>query len=338
MSKLSVLITARFDPKAADLFAHRAGVDFQDWSKRERRGYTVDDLAPILKGKRIFVTEIDRVNDDLLARCPDLRVVISCRGSPVNVDIPACTKHGVLVLNTPGRNAEGVADLAVGGMIVMARRVIPAANLTKQGGWATNQGSVYFGFQGSDLSDASIGLVGLGAVAKAVARRLRGFGARILACDPYAPDETFKQLGVIRADLATVVKEADFLSIHVHVTPETKGMIGKAQFAMMKPSAFLINTARSGAVDTEAMVEALRTKRIAGAFLDVFDKEPVAADNPLCALDSVVMTPHIGGSTPGQTREQSRIVADQIIAILDGKQPPHMVNPEVAEKALKGLA
>lgn len=337
MSNLPILITARFDPKAAGLFAHRASADFQDWSKRERRGYTVDDLAPILKGKRIFVTEIDRVNDDLLSRCPDLRVVISCRGSPVNVDVPACTKRGVLVLNTPGRNAEGVADLAVAGMLVMARKIVPAAILTKQGGWATNQGSVYFGFQGSELSDATVGLIGLGAVARGVARRLHGFGARILAYDPYATDDVFTQHGVTRAGLAAVAREADFLSIHVHVTQETKGMIGKAQFEMMKPSAFLINTARSGVVDTEAMVAALKSKRIAGAFLDVYDKEPIDSDNPLCALDNVVLTPHIGGSTPGQTKEQSRIVAAQLVAILDGKQPPHMVNPEAAEKALKGL-
>lgn len=335
MSKPNVLITARFDAKIAESFVHRANVEFQDWSKRERRGYTVDDLAPILKGKHIFATEIDRVNEELLALCPDLRVVISCRGTPVNVDIPACTKRNVLVLNTPGRNAEGVADLAIGGMIVLARHVVTSATLVKQGQWGLSQGSFYFRFQGYDLSEATVGLIGLGAVARGVARRLQGFNTRILAYDPYAPDEVFKQNGVTRADLATVLREADYLSIHVHVTPETKAMIGKAQFAMMKPTAFFINTARSGVVDTDAMVEALKNKRIAGAFLDVYDKEPLPADSPLLALDNVVLTPHIGGSTPGQTKEQSRIVADQVVAILDGKKPPHMLNQEVAEKALR---
>ncbi|MBI3742842.1 MAG: hypothetical protein HY261_00945 [Chloroflexi bacterium] len=339
MTKPSILITARFDPAIADQLHARADISLHDWAKSGRYKET-GELASALKGKRILVTEIDQVNDALLAAAPDVRIVITCRGNPVNLDIPACTRRGVLALNTPGRNAEAVADLTIAYILACARHVVTSANYVAQGGWTSHQQqiqgqSVFFRFHGVDMDTATVGLVGLGAVGRGVAKRLQGFGTRVLAVDPYIKPEVAKQASVTLVDLPTLLRESDFVSMHVHVTKETKGMIGAAQFALMKPTAYLINTARSGAVDQDAMVAALREKRIAGAALDVFDTEPLAADSPIRKLDNVIITPHVGGATPGIIKVQSRVVAGQLAAILDGREPPHMLNPEVAKAALR---
>ncbi len=337
MSKPGILITARFQPELARDLEEGADVDLHDWSAARKR-MEPGELASRMRGRQIFVTEIDRVDEAMLEACPHLKVVITCRGNPVNVDIPACTRRGVLALNTPGRNAEAVADMAVGLIIACARHLVPAAILIREGGWTgAGQGSVHFRFQGRDMDDATVGLVGLGAVGRAVARRLAGFGARVLACDPYVSRERCAEMGVTLVDLPTLLAEADFVSLHVHVTDETAGMIGEEQFALMKPTAYLINTARAGVVDQDAMVRALKEQRIAGAALDVFAQEPLPADSPLRTLENVILTPHLGGATPGQTRVQSRIVVEQVLALMDGQEPPHMLNPEVAEAAIEAL-
>jgi phosphoglycerate dehydrogenase-like enzyme len=344
MSKPGILITARFDPallpKLQALILQRkdqAEVVLRDWGPGKKR-LEPQELAALLQGKQVLVSEIDPVNEALLSACPTLKVAISCRGNPVNLDIPACTKRGVLCLNTPGRNAEAVADLAVLFMLACARHLVPAHNTIKEGGWTrTAQGGLYWRFQGMDMEHAVAGLVGFGAVARATTKRLRSFGTRVLAFDPYVPPEKVREQGVAPADLPTLLREADFVSLHVHVTPETKHMIGAAQLALMKPTAYLINTARSGAVDQDAMVQALKDKRIAGAALDVFDQEPLPLDSPLRTLDNVVMTPHLGGATPGIVAVQSRTVLEQIEAILAGREPPHMLNKEVAAQAIKAV-
>jgi len=337
MSKPGVFITARFDPGLSVRLQARADVALRDWTVSRKR-LEPAELAALLRGRQIFVAEIDPVNDALLAACPDLKVVISCRGNPVNLDIPACTRRGVLCLNTPGRNAEAVADLAVLFILACARHHVPAHNVIKEGGWTrTGQGSVYWRFQGRDMEDAVVGLVGLGAVGRAVARRLGGFGSRVLAFDPYVPADKVREAGAEPAGLSTLLRESDFVSLHVHITNETKRMIGEAELALMKPTAFLINTARSGAVDQDAMVRALKERRIAGAALDVFDEEPLPLESPLRALDNVILTPHLGGATPGLVKVQSATVVEQIEAVLDGREPPHMLNREVAQAALAAV-
>ncbi len=335
MSKPGILITARFDPALLPKLQARAEVVLRDWGPGKKR-LEPQELAALLQGKQVFVSEIDPVNEALLSACPALKVAISCRGNPVNLDIPACTKRGVLCLNTPGRNAEAVADLAVLFMLACARHLVPAHNTIKDGGWTRAvQGGLYWRFQGMNMENAVAGLVGFGAVARATAKRLRAFGTRVLAFDPYVPPEKVREQGVTPVDLPTLLRESDFVSLHVHVTPETEHMIGAAQLALMKPTAYLINTARSGAVDQDAMVRALMDKRIAGAALDVFDQEPLPPDSPMRALDSVIMTPHLGGSTPGIVAVQSRTVVEQLDAILDGREPPHMLNRGVAAGAIK---
>ncbi|MCH7554149.1 MAG: 2-hydroxyacid dehydrogenase [Chloroflexi bacterium] len=337
MASLRALITARFDQRYAKEMGGLVDAHYHPWDGDAGR-LKPEELPTQLQGRQVLVTEIDRVDTALLDECPELKVIITCRGNPVNVEVPACTQRGVLVLNTPGRNAEGVADFAMALLLAAARHIVPAAHLLKEGGWnPRDRGSVYFRFQGTDLDDATVGLVGFGAVARAVARRLKGFGSRVLAYDPYVTPEDMAEQGVKAADLETVASEADFLSIHVHVTPETEGMIGAPLLSLMKPTAYLINTARAGAVDQEALLQALKDKRIAGAALDVFLEEPLPEDSPLRTLDNVVLTPHIAGSSPGQTRVQSQIVLGQLQALAQGNEPPHILNPEVASDVIAAL-
>ena len=279
MTEPDTVITARFDPTIAERIREIVNLDFQPWDKGR---LTPEELPGRLVGRPIFVTEIDRVDLSLLSQCPDLRVIITCRGNPVNVDIPACSARGVAVLNTPGRNAGGVADLALALILACARHLVPAAALLREGGWnQRDRGSVYRRFEGRDLDDSTVGLVGFGAVARALARRLSGFGTRILAHDPYVEPGVLTEHGVEASDLRTVMAEADFVSIHVPVTDETRRMLGPGQLALLKPTAYLINTGRSGAVDQEAMYDALKGGRIAGAALDVYDEEPLPEDSPL---------------------------------------------------------
>ena len=335
MPRPRALITARFDRGIASSLEQVAETELRSW---EEGRLDTDALASALAGVQILVTENDRVGEALLSQSPDLRAVITCRGSPVNIDVEACTARGVAALNTPGRNARGVADLAVGFILACERHIVSASVLLHEGGWTRDDRRELYGrFSGRDMDEVTVGLVGFGAVGRALARRLRGFGTRVLAFDPYIPQEVFAEHGVVRSDLDVVLAESDFVSLHVHVTPETRHMIGARELGLMKPTAYLINTGRSGAADQEAMQKALQEGRLAGAALDVYDEEPLPVDSPLRALDNVILTPHLGGATTGPIRVQSEIVREQITAMVQGKQPPHILNAEAAAAALSGL-
>lgn len=335
MARPRALITARFDPGIASSLEQVAEAELRNW---EEGRLDTDALASALAGVQILVTEIDQVDEALLRQCPDLRAVITCRGSPVNIDVEACTARGVAVLNTPGRNARGVADLAVGFILACERQIVSASVLLHEGGWTRgDRRELYRRFSARDMDEVTVGLVGFGAVGRALARRLRGFGTRVLVFDPYIPQEVFAEHDVVRSDLDVLLAESDFVSLHVHVTPETRHMIGARELGLMKPTAYLINTGRSGAADQEAMQAALQEGRLAGAALDVYDEEPLPVDSPLRALDNVILTPHIGGATTGPIRVQSEIVREQITAMVQGKEPPHLLNAEAGVAALSEL-
>jgi len=327
---MKVFISARFDQEQLEILKQQWEiVGVFNWAQEGRR-LGAEELVRKLDGVDVLITEIDIITDDILARCPALKVVVDCRGNPVNVDVEAATKRGILLIHTPGRNADAVADLTVALMIMLARRILPASRSVTSGQWATMPRFwAYHTFQGIELGGRKVGLIGLGAIGRKVAQRLGAFNMEVLAYDPYVSPEIAEALEVHLVPLEVLLRESDFISLHVHVTEETKGMIGEREFALMKPTAYLINTARAAVIDEAALYKALRERRIAGAALDVYHTEPLPPNNPLLQLDNVVLTPHIGGATEDVVRHQSRIVVEELQRLRAGKLPRFIFNEEV---------
>jgi len=288
------------------------------------RIYTPEQLADRISAEAadLIVVESDSVRGPVFEQGPRaLIAVASTRGDPNNVDVPGATAAGIPVLNTPARNADAVAELAVA-LLLAATRHLVTADADVRGGNMFRDGSIpYQRFRGGEIAGLTAGLVGLGAVGRALQWRLSGLGLRVIAHDPYN-DEA-------RHGLDELLAEADVISMHAPVTADTAGMIGPQQFAAMRDGVVYLNTARAQLHDTDALVDALRAGKVGAAGLDHFAGEWLATDHPLTAMPNVVLTPHIGGATWNTEARQAQMVADDLEALLNGKTPAHIVNPEV---------
>jgi D-3-phosphoglycerate dehydrogenase len=285
------------------------------------RLYSDEQLAERVaaEGATILVCEADRVGPKTLDQ--PLRVVGSTRGDPNNVDIAAATERGIPVLNAPGRNADAVAELTVGLLLAAARGIVGADRDVRAGNTYRDGSIPYQRFRGWELNGRTAGIVGYGAIGRALAWRLAGLGMKVISSDPYSPEATHK--------LDDLLAEADVVSMHAPVTPETAGMMGAEQFARMKDGAIYLNAARAALHDTDALVAALQSGHLAGAGLDHFEGENLAVDHPLTQLPNVVLTPHIGGASYDTEANHARMMGDGIAAVLSGQRPAHCVNPEV---------
>jgi len=281
----------------------------------------------ILKIIRPFHCIISRsetdVTRELIDAAPELKVIARAAVGVGNIDIPYATEKGILVLNTPGKNTNSAAELTVGLLLAVMRRIPPADATVRAGGWDRHR------FQGTELCGKTIGIVGLGNVGHRVARFCQGFDMRVLACDPYIPEETFARHRVERVDLETLIRESDIVSMHVPKNRETTGMIGAAELARMKPGVVVLNAARGGVIDEAALAAALRSGHVAGAGIDTYQTEP-PEDNPFAALPNVVLTPHIGASTEEAQLRVAECIADQVPRALRGGIVDYPVNmPQV---------
>ena len=271
----------------------------------------------------IIVTEFCPIGKGLIDECANLAVIGVLRAGIENVDVAHATAKGILVYNTPGRNADSVADFTVGLLIAECRNIARGHHGLKNGRWIReypNSGSI------PDLPGKTVGIVGLGEIGRKVARRLAGFDVRILAHDPFVKEPPD---GVAMTSLEQLMAESDFVTIHARLAPETEKLIGRDLIEKMKPTAHLINTSRSGLVDEQALYEALRDRRIQGAALDVFDMEPPGKDSPLAALDNVTLTPHMAGGSNDAFFNSPRRLADEMIGLWEGRQSRFIVNGEV---------
>ena len=262
---------------------------------------------------------------ELLAQTPNLLVVSSNGAGYDTVDVDACTAAGVLVVNQSGGNKEGVAEHVLGLMLALSKRIGETDRFMR-----AHPDIPRTGFMGHDILGRTVGIVGLGNVGARVAELCRGlFRMRVLAYDPYLSAEQIAAKGAEQVPLETLLRESHFVSINCPRNKETLGMIGAAQYALMRADAYFITTARGGIHDEAALAEALAAKRIAGAGLDVWAKEPPDPAHPLLRFDNVLASPHTAGVTHESRREMGRYAAEQMLAVLDGKRPPRLINPEV---------
>jgi D-3-phosphoglycerate dehydrogenase len=318
-----------FHPIFADILARRPGIVLD-----KIENFTPDDeAAPILAGAHVFSIssardELDRkyhATKDFLARTPELLVVSTTGAGFDTVNVKDCTAAGVLAVNQSGGNREAVAEHVLSLMISLAKRIGETDRVMRR--QANMDRNLYMG---EDIHGKSVGIVGLGNVGSRIAELARGlFAMRVLAYDPYLSAAECAARGAEKVDLPDLLGTADFVSVNCPLTDETRGMIGAREYALMRPSAYFITTARGSIHDEMALAAALSAKAIAGAGLDVWEKEPPPLDHPLLKFDNVIVTPHAAGATIQARTNLAKIAAEQILDILDGKRPPRILNPEV---------
>jgi D-3-phosphoglycerate dehydrogenase len=319
---IRALVTAPLRGPGFDKLRELADVVYDPWiDQTPLRIYTAEQLAERASSENadVLVVESDSVGGPVFDL--PLRAIASTRGDPNNVDVPGATGAGIPVLYTPGRNADAVAEMTIA-LLFAATRHLLIADADVRAGQVFRDGTIpYQRFRAWEIAGRTAGLVGLGAVARALKWRLEGLGVNVIAYDPYN-DEA-------RHSLDELLAQADIVSLHAPVTDDTVGMIGAPQFAAMRDGAIFLNTARAQLHDTDALAEALQTEKLAAAGLDHFAGEWLPTDHPLVSMPNVVLTPHIGGATWNTEARQAQIVADGLEALLSGRTPTHIVNPEV---------
>lgn len=314
--------TAPLRGPGLDALRQLGDVIVDPWIDQEPlRIYDGDRLAARASelGATVLICEADQCVGAVL----DLPLIAigSTRGDPTNVDVATATAKGIPVLRAPGRNADGVAEVTVG-LLLAATRHIVAADRDVREGQVYRDGSIpYQRFRGWQLAGRTAGLVGLGAVGRATMWRLEGLGMTVIASDPFADDATH--------DLDDLLAEADVVSMHAAVTPETLGLMSAERFALMRGGAVYVNSARAGLHDLDALTAALASGHLSAAGLDHFEGETIPTDHPLVAMANVVLTPHIGGATFDTETNHTTLMATGLAALLRHERPPNLANPEV---------
>ena len=295
----------------------------------EDRGLSRETLERAARGRQAILCQLtDSIDAPLLESARGCRIVANMAVGFNNIDVPAATARGILVTNTPGVLTETTADLTWSLILAVARRVVEGDREMRAGRF-TGWGPLYM--LGSDVAGASLGLIGPGRIATAVARRAVGFGMTLLYHGPDASPE-IDALGGRQCSLEELLRQSDFVSLHVPLTDETRHLMNRRTFGWMKPTAFLINTARGPVVDEADLVEALRSGRIAGAGLDVYEHEPRMAPG-LAECPNTVLLPHLGSASLATRGAMARMAAQNVLAVLAGHRPPNLVNPEVEPPA-----
>lgn len=288
---------------------------------------TVAGLISSLSGVSIAVTQMAPFTAEVFDASPELRLVGVCRGGPVNVDLDAATRAGVVVSFAPGRNATAAAEYAIGLMLAAMRRIVTTDADLRAGTW---RGDFYtYDNAGLELDGSTVGLVGYGAIGRIVARVLTAFGAHVVTFDPYADPAAIAADGVESVGLDDLLRRSSVVSLHARLTGETHHLLNAENLALLPEGAVLVNSARGGLVDYQALPGLLRSGRLGALALDVYDIEPPPSDWPLRDAPNVVMTPHLAGATRQTAQRAAQIVAHDVAEFLDGHRPLHVANPDV---------
>jgi len=326
MVKPRVYVTRQIFPDALDLIEKSAELEIWPDDEPPSPEQLREAMADV---DGAIINVMDRIDAPLLDAAPKLRVLSQVAVGLDNIDIAAVTKREILVGYTPGVLAKSTADLAFALLLAVARRVVESDKWVREGNWKISHHPMFW--LGAEVNGSTLGIIGLGGIGLETAKRGLGFDMKILYHSRTRKRDMESEYGFKYASLKRVLTEADFLSIHVPLTPQTNRFIGEKQLKMMKSTAILINLARGPVVDTDALYKALTKGWIAGAGLDVFDPEPVPKDHPLLALDNVVVLPHIGSASNRSRREMHLLAARNLLAGLKGERLEQCVNPELYE-------
>ena len=324
MTRPKVLATRPLFESARQILDSSCDVDY--WSAPER--ISREELLRRVADKDALVCLLtERVDDALLAAAPSLRIAANVAVGFDNIDVPACTRRSVAATNTPGVLDETTADFAWTLLMAVARRIGEGEQLARSGQWA---GWDLDQLCGADIHGKTLGLLGFGRIGRAVARRAAGFRMKVIYHDALrAPEAVERELHAEFREFRSVLAQSDFLSVHVPLLPETRGLLGAAQFSLMKPSAFVINTSRGPVIDEAALVHALESRQLAGAALDVYEKEPQI--HPGLLRPNTVLAPHLASASLETRTKMACMAAENVVAHLSGKRPPNLLNPEVLQ-------
>ncbi len=314
----SALIRSIEDPALEPLLRDGHQVAFADpVAVRSEAG-----LVEELRGVAATLASVEPYTERVLAAAPDLRVISRTGVGFDAIDVAAATRRGIAVCTTPGANHHSVADLALALILACARGLVRGDRWVRSGGWMPQP-------EGIELRGATVGVVGTGLIGREVVKRLSGFEPRILAYDVVQTPELVERFGVRYVSLGELLAGSDFVTLHAPLLPETRGLIGVDALRTMKPSAFLVNTARGPLVDERALAEALAAGTIAGVGLDVFEEEPLPPSSPLRELENVILLPHVAGVTGASRVAMSRMSVENAALVLRGETPLSCLNPEV---------
>lgn len=338
---MKIFFSAEYDPAQLEPLYEYGEIEIAGWALG-LPNLTEEELIARTGDADIIVTTFDDITRAVIENAKNLKLIACTRATPVNIDITAAKERGIPVLFTPGRNSDATAELTIGLMISIARK-IPMAHAALKAGqytvppetekktkdglrpdvfWGVGENAPYSVFQGTQLRGKTLGIVGYGSIGRRVGRIARAMGMELLIYDPYVGEIDVEEFGVRKAlSLYQLMSEADFVSCHLKVTPETEGCISKEMIACMKPTAYFINASRSAILDEMALVEALREKRIAGAALDVYEKEPIVSNHPyICELDNVVITPHIAGAAEAVMTNHTKMIVGEIRRFINNEK------------------
>lgn len=285
---------------------------------REFPAYSLDELKTIIPDVDAALIGMDIYNDEVFQMAPKLKAVAKFGVGVDNIDGEAAKKYGIKVLNAPGQNSNGVAELAVGFMVDLLRKVVPLHEDVKGGKWTR--------FIGTEIKGKTVGLLGFGAIAKLVAKKLSAFEVSVMAYDLYPDEAAAKEFNVRLTDFEEVIKNSDILSLHIPATAENHHMFNDELFSKMKKGSIIINTARGALIDTEALARALKSGHIKGAGLDAFEPEPLPRDAAILACENIILTPHTASETMESYRNVSLCTVKDIIAVLSGEEPINCTN------------
>lgn len=329
---IKILVCAPLDEVSRNRLTDLGELTYAGWGGTDgmhAAPLTAEQLIDLGKDADVIILGTETLPGEVLQKLPALQLLVCSRAGVESIDVKLASSLGIPVLNTPGRNAVSVADFTIGLLIALVRKIAQSQSFLQSGLWKSWSSPSDHGLEGKELPGCTLGIIGLGTIGRLVAKRANCFDMKILGFDPYVNDKVIKDFGIHLTPLEELLTRSDFVTLHCSLTPETKNLLNSKNLPVIRSDAYIINTARAALIEEEALVETLQNRKIAGAALDVFWKEPIPQEHPLLKLDNVLLTPHIAGMGDQVISRGSKMILEGIKAFLSSKKPNNMVNPEV---------